>query len=299
MFVTKEILEKYNACGSGLKWFERRFPNGGELIDVINHPKIDMHTLHWGYTNLPTSAEEQAAYRKVLNIEDNDQVDTIAYSDNVSHSMFVSRSSRVEESTFVFGSEDITNSENISESKMVQRSKRIYNSDFVYDSERVINGNNINLSTGVVNSNYIINSHNIMNAANVIESQFVVDIVFDGTKNIKNSAFINHCSNLNHCLFCHGVSNGDYLLFNKQITEAEYEIIKTQMNNMLNRYCLELVNDNVWPGFQVPLDTPRINMNIARQFKALPEVFWRWVKTLPGYDPMIMYSITMQGNLLN
>lgn len=298
MFVTKEILLKYDACGVGLKWFERHFPDGAELIDVINHPKIDRHSLHWGYTNLSTTAAEQEAYRKRLNIDKNEQVETIYQSDNVTDSMFVSRSSRVEKSFFVFGSEDVVDSENVSSSKMVHRSERIYNSDFIYDSERVLDGRNVNHSIGIVSGNYIINSQNVMNAANVIESQYVIDIVPDGTKNIKNSAFINHCSDLDHCLFCHGIEGGEYLLFNKKISPQEYEMIKMQMDGMLRGHCLELVKYNEWPGYQVPLDLPIINRNIAEQFQELPEAFWRWVKTLPGYDPMIMYGITMQGNLL-
>ena len=297
MFVTKEILEKYNACGMGFKWFERHFPNGAELIDVINHPKIDTHTLHWGYTNLPTTAAEQEAYHKKLNITNNAHIDTIAYSDNVEDSTFVSRSSGVEKSCFVFSSEDVVSSSNVSSSKVVQRSDSVFNSEFVYDCERVYDGKNINKSRNIVSANYVINSANVMNAASVINSKFVVDIVPDGTKQIKNSAFIQHCSNLDHCLFCHNISNGEYLLFNKEVSPEEYDMIMLQLNSILLNIELEFTN-NSWPREQIPLDTPIINRNIINQFAALPDKFWRWVKTLPGYDPMIMYSITMQRNLL-
>ena len=68
MILTKEILEKYDACSQGVKWFERTFPNGGELIDVINHRYTDKQFLHWGFTNLTVSEEEKAAYYKKLNI---------------------------------------------------------------------------------------------------------------------------------------------------------------------------------------------------------------------------------------
>ena len=297
MYVTKEILERYGACGAGLKWFERHFSNGGELIDVINHPKIDRHLLHWGYINLSTTAAEQEAYRKKLNIDKNEQVETIYQSDNVTDSMFISRSSRVEKSCFVFSCEDVISSSNISSSKVVQQSDSIFNSEFIYDCERVYDGKNINKSRNIISANYIINSTNIMNAASVINSKFVVDIMSDGTKQIKNSAFIQHCSNMDHCLFCHNISNGEYLLFNKKITPEEYDMIMLQLNSILLNIELEFTH-NGWPREQIPLDTPIINRNIINQFVALPDKFWRWVKTLPGYDPMIMYGITMQGNLL-
>lgn len=298
MFLTKEILERNNACNTGRKWFERRFPNGGELIDVINHPKIDIPTLHWGYTNLTTSAEEKEAYYNKINITNNKRVDTISYSDNIEDSTFVSRSSGVEKSCFVFSCEDVINSSNVSSSKVVQRSDSIFNSEFVYDCEQVYNSNNVNKSHNIVASNYVINSTNVMNAASVINSKFVIDIVPDGTKQIKNSAFIQHCSNLDHCLFCHSISDGEYLLFNKKISPEEYDMIMVQLNSILLNTELKFTRDG-WPREQIPLDTPIINRNIINQFAALPDKFWRWVKTLPGYDPMIMYGITMQGNLLN
>ena len=298
MFLTLDTLIKYEACEAGKKWFVRHFPNGGELIDVINHPKVDKETLHWGFTNLSTTSEEQALYRKKLNIDLNENINTIYRSDNVENSLFVSNSSGIENSSYVFSSEDIISSSNISSSKVIQRSEQVFNSEFVYDSERVNNGKNINKSRNIVSSNYIINSTNVMNAASVINSKFVVDIILDGTKQIKNSAFVNHCSNLDHCLFCYNTSEGEYLLFNKKTTPEEYDMIMLQLNSLLLNIELEFTRDG-WPKEQIPLDTPIINRNIINQFAALPEKFWRWVKTLPGYDPMIMYGITMQGNLLN
>jgi hypothetical protein len=126
----------------------------------------------------------------------------------------------------------------------------------------------------------------------------VVDIVPDGTKQIKNSAFIQHCSNLDHCLFCHNINDGEYLLFNKKISPEEYDMIMLQLNSILLNTELKFTRDG-WPQEQIPLDMPIVNRNIINQFADLPDKFWRWVKTLPGYDPMVMYGITMQGNLLN
>jgi hypothetical protein len=291
MYITKETLLKYGACGFGLKWFERNFPNGGELIDVINHPKIDRHSLHWGYTNLITTETELEAYYKKLKITNNEHINTITYSDNVQDSLFVSRSSYVEKSNFVFSSEDIVDSSNISSSKVVQRSKNVFNSEFVYDSNQIYDGKNINNSYNIISANYIINSENVVNAASVINSKMVVDLVPNGTKQIKNSAFISHCSNLDHCLFCQCINNGEYLVFNKPVSAEEYDIIVTQLNNMLSNVELDLTL-NGWPKEQIPLDTPIINRNFGECFSILPDKFWRWVKTLPNYDPMILYGIT-------
>jgi hypothetical protein len=60
----------------------------------------------------------------------------------------------------------------------------------------------------------------------------------------------------------------------------------------------ELVKDNEWPECTIPLDMPTIQRNVLKQYEALPESFWRWVKTLPGYDPGILYHLTYNRDLL-
>ena len=68
MFLTLEILERYNACEKGKEWFTHFFPNGGELMDVIQHRFVHPETLHWGFANLITTQEEREAYYKKLAI---------------------------------------------------------------------------------------------------------------------------------------------------------------------------------------------------------------------------------------
>lgn len=222
---------------------------------------------------------------------------TIYDSTNVNNSEYILRSDMVENSNYIFDCEDVANSNNISYSRVVQSSSQVFNSEFIYQSRRVSNSCNVTESDNIIQSNFVVLSRDIMNAANVIESMFVTDLSLSYTKNISFCAFINHCQNLKHCLFCYDTNNGEYLLFNKPISAREYDMIKMQMTNLLNKHGLIFVKK--WPIEQIPLDSPRIDRNIERQFAKLPEVFWRWVKTLPGYDPMILYNITMQGNLLN
>jgi hypothetical protein len=222
---------------------------------------------------------------------------TVFGSTKVVNSDYVLRSDMVENSNYIFDCEDITNSNNISYSRVVQSSDQVFDSEFIYQSHRVSNSCNVTESDNIIQSNFVISSRDIMNATNVIESMFVTDLSPSYTKNINFCAFINHCQNLQHCLFCYDINNGEYLLFNKPISAREYDMIKMQMTNVLNKH--ELIFVKKWPIEQIPLDSPRIDRNIEWQFAKLPEVFWRWVKTLPGYDPMILYGITMQGNLLN
>ena len=86
-------------------------------------------------------------------------------------------------------------------------------------------------------------------------------------------------------------------MFNQPIEKEEYDMFVTQLRQMLKGAELKLTK-NGWAADQVPLEAPNIQYNIILQYSALPEVFWRWVKTLPNYDPMILYNITMQPHLL-
>lgn len=297
MYLTIDVLEKYGACGSGVKWFKRHYPEGGELMEVIQNPKIDTHTLHWGYEHLPTTEEEKAKYRELLHIDCGENYKTVYKSDHIKDSAFVTYSKDVVNSTYVFHCNGVENSNSIGSSQNVQNSSQIFHTDFCYDSNRILNSQNITSCTNVVNCGCAVNSTSVFNAGTVINSSFVSNILPLGSKNIRNSHFIGDCFNLKNCLFCHGITDGEYLMFNQPIEKEEYDMFVAQLRQMLKGAELELTK-NDWPADQVPLDAPNIQYNIILQYSALPEVFWRWVKTLPNYNPMILYNITMQPHLL-
>jgi hypothetical protein len=106
------------------------------------------------------------------------------------------------------------------------------------------------------------------------------------------------CVNLKNCLFCHKVQNGEYLLFNKPIDAEDYENVLQQLDRMVNNFESELVKESEWPSNTIPIDTPRIQHNILEQYQGLPTSFWRWVKTLPNYDPAVLYAITYNKELI-
>lgn len=297
MFLTSEILKHHEACESEIKWFDRHFPNGAELIDVINHKTTTLEFLHWGFIHLITSAEEKEAYWQKLNIQCEKRY-SVYRSNDVSNSEWVSRSSKVEESSYVFSSSEIAFSNNVLSSNLVEHSSKIYNSSFVYSSQRIVQSQNVTNSRNIIHSDYIVNSHSIRNAAAVTNSAFVDGWLPGETKQIKNSRFIMSCTNLKNCLFCHKVENGEYLLFNAPIDKEDYEVIVQQLDRLLGDYEVEMVKDNDWPANTIPIDEPRIQHNILKQYEKLPSAFWRWVKTLPNYDPAVLYAITYSKELI-
>ena len=296
MYITKDKLERYGACDQGLKWFERTFPNGAEIIDIINHKYADKSFLHWGFATLPTTDEEKAAYREKLKIDCGNDNYSIYESDNISKSKYVTYSSNVRDSEFIFHSKEVENSTSILHSDTVENSNRIYGSSFIYDSEKIINSKNVTESNNIINSDYVLNSHHIYCASGIKNSAYIADIGFAETCHVRDSYFISGGKHLDHCLFCFGITNQSYQLFNRPIDEVEYKMIIRQMESILRDWEPEFVKENYWPEKTIPIDTPTLQRHAGKQWASLPDRFWNWVKTLPGYDSGIMYSLTFQSD---
>ena len=47
MYLTYEYLEKHGACKPGKAWFKRRFPNGGEVKDIVKHRSVSEDLVDW------------------------------------------------------------------------------------------------------------------------------------------------------------------------------------------------------------------------------------------------------------
>ena len=212
-------------------------------------------------------------------------------SNNVVDSEYVVHSNNVEDSTYIFDSEDVKSSHNVTNAFIVEHSKNIYGSEFIYDSFRVVSSKNATGSQDVVFSDCAVNSHNISCARNVKWSGYVSDMIIGRTKDLDHCYFVSNSERLNHCMFCVGLIGAEYCLFNKHFTPEEYDIYVKQLNSILKGWRPELVLHDYWPTETIPLDYPVIQRNICKQYINLPDKFWRWVKTLPGYDADIMYSI--------
>ena len=297
MYLNLEALDRYQIEEEIKEWFARHFPNGGELIDIISHKYVTPEILHWLYANLTFTNEERTVYWEKLQI-DCEETATIYECDHIKNCKWVTHSSRVEDSEFVFSSENVSNSEDISLSEDVSDSQRIFGSEFVYSSERIAHSKNVTDSRNIVNSDYVVNSHSIMNASAVTNSAFVGGWLTGKTRQIKDCRFIMECNNLKRSLFCYKISDGEYMIFNKQVDAADYELIVKQLDKILAEYEAEVVVNGEWPCHTIPLDVPKTQRNIIKQYGQLPSSFWRWVKTLPGYNPFILYAITYNRELI-
>ena len=297
MFLTLEILDKYDIDEMTRDWFANAFPNGANLIEAIQHKTVMPEILHSLFTHLTTTPQEKEVYYNKLKIDCADR-ETIYHCDDITNSRWVTRSSHVINSDYVFNSNDVDTCDNVLSSNNIQDSHSIFHSEFVYNSQDVIDSANINDSHNIVNCNYVVNSHSIINSSNVTGSAYVGGFVVGRNKHIKNSRFIEECEDIKHCLFCNKIAGAEYMIFNKQADADDYTMIVKQLDRLLKDWEMELVKDSIWPSQTIPLDSPIIQRNVIKQYASLPESFWRWVKTLPNYDPMVLYSITYNEDLL-
>ena len=102
-----------------------------------------------------------------------------------------------------------------------------------------------------------------------------------------------YCDNLKNALFCQGIKDGEYLLFNKPIDQVRYEMIAKQFK----KYMPSISLTDEWKHRFGEL--PRVNHDFRKHTSKIPAKFWDWVKTLPGYDASIIYSLTFDPQFLN
>ena len=131
MYITLDILVRRGACQEALDFFAKHYPNGIEMIDIINARHIPTHFLHWGYQHLDPNREEVEAYWKKVDVVDSDGV---------------------HESVQVYNSTIVSGSKNIHNSNEIYKSENVNNCEYIVGSEFVDNSENVGLSEFIDNS---------------------------------------------------------------------------------------------------------------------------------------------------
>ena len=285
MFVTLDILQKRGACQEYLDFFAKHYPDGVELLHLIEKGHIPEHGLHWGYQWLDPNQEEIDAYWKKVKVVDSEGVHE---SYDVARSTLVSKSRCVNDSEQIYGSEQISKSDHIVNSNYVNDSHHIASSEFVDESNYILGSKNVNNSSQVVDSVYTMLSYGIYESENVANCHSIWK-----SENLTDCYFCFGCHNLTNALFCEGISDGEYYLFNKKIDKARFDMIAKQYK-LYSTSFMTLMGE--WP--QSMSQHPIKYYDYRKHTENIPDKFYAWVKTLPGYDPAIMYSITFDSRFL-
>lgn len=208
---------------------------------------------------------------------------------------------KIENSFHHYHTFNIKNSERVAESSYISDSKIIVGSDNVTSSEEIYNssfidaGYKINDSKNVVRSSNIIRSTNVSDCAAVVDSNNISDssLIYESS-NVEKSLIIAKSETVKNSIFCIDVKEIDFCLFCTQIEKEKNYIFNVPIGNhavkALSKTIREKLGDlNKEEGIKVS----NSYFEFLGSLRKFPMEFWEWVTTLPHFDPVIMYRITL------
>lgn len=291
-----------------------------KLIERTNFPKEPMELIDaMGWVQSYSSNEKKVLFSELfsdwrtyvgmtpLEIEKFEEVFEITDSHIILSSFCIDSSSRVRDS------------ENVSNSKYIAFSKDIKNSERVYASSNVENSHYISVSFNVLGSTEVKDSSKIQYSQNVFNSGEVLDCygvysckeVEDslGIFNVstgKEIYFSTNLENCSYCLFCSGLKDKKFYLFNQEIGSKDWFIIKELL---LNKWSEEDKNlykvisfeddDKKWYGFKTFNYSATLSYVAQRDFfQSLSSKFLKYIRSMPYYNDWLLYQITMNPKIL-
>lgn len=285
MKITLQKLQDKNACKEGIEYFNKYYPNGVEVIDILKNPKVSTEFLHWGHLHLDLTEEEERLYYERMHIVDSNYI-TKSY--NVTSSQYVHQSSNIIDSKFISNSQDI------------ETATQVYNSSMVEHSQF------INQSIGISNSELILTSNNIDNCKNISNGSFLSEVYCARFCNsCSNSAFIEHCNsidnsyfnlfceNSSNLIFCFGLqntNNNEYYIFNTKVSKSNFEIAKKQINKLIKKISWKLLEFK-WDETALNFDNNYIKLHKDLFTKQDIDFIKNTAKTFIGYNEKIFNLI--------
>lgn len=212
-------------------------------------------------------------------------------STDVRESDVVVNSNKINCSRNVFSSNSVNDSEEIICSSSVKNSKQIFQSSFVETSEKVFSSSNITDSTNIINSIAVAGSKNVWSSKQCFDSSEII-----GGHNLENCFFCSECADSKNLLFCQDLKGVEYHIFNKPVTKRQFDLFVNQYKELMQE---ELLFVEEWPEDSAKIENPKINTNFREWYLYIMSEFWQWARTLPNYDPMLLYRITFDPNFLN
>ena len=291
-----------------------------KLIERTNFPKEPMELIDaMGWVQSHSSNEEKVLFSELfsdwrtyvgmtpLEVEKFEEVFEITDSHIILSSFCIDSSSRVRDS------------ENVSNSKYIAFSKDIKNSERVYASSNVENGHYISVSFNVLGSTEVKDSSKIQYSQNVFNSSEVLDCyAVYSCKEVEDSLGIFNVStgkeiyfstdleNCSYCLFCSGLKDKKFYLFNQEIGSKDWFIIKELLLNKWSKEDKNLYkvisfedDDKKWYGFKTFNYSATLSYVAQRDFfQSLSSKFLEYIRSMPYYNDWLLYQITMNPKIL-
>lgn len=291
-----------------------------KLIERTNFPKEPMELIDaMGWVQNHSSNEEKVLFSELfsdwrtyvgmepLEVEKFEEVFEITDSHIILSSFCIDSSSRVQDS------ENVSNSKYIAFSKDIKNSERVYASSNIENSQYISASFNVLGSAEVKDSSKIRHSQNVFNSGEVldcygvysckeVEGSLGIFNVFTG-KEIYFSTDLENCS---YCLFCSGLKNKKFFLFNQEIDSKDWFVIKELLltewlkedRNFYKVISFE-DNDKEWYGFKSFNYSGSLSYVAQRDFfQGLSSKFLKYIRSMPYYNEWLLYQITLNPKIL-
>lgn len=291
------------------------------FLEKIDFPKESMELIDaMGWVQNYSSNKEKALFSKLfsdwrtyvgmepLEVEKFEEVFEIVNSSIILRSFYIDYSSRVRDSENVFKSKYVAFSKDIKNSKRVYSSINVENSQYVNASSNVLGSAEVDDSSKIQYSQNVFNSDEISNCYGVyfckkIENSLGVFNVSTG-KEIYFSTDLENCS---YCLFCSGLKDKSFCLFNQEIGLKDWFVIKELLLNKWSEEDKSLYkvvsfenDNNEWCGFRYLSKTNASFSYVAQRnfFQGVSSKFLKYIRSMPYYNEWLLYQITMNPKIL-
>lgn len=211
---------------------------------------------------------------------------------NIQDSQYIVNSNDVDSSSFVHESADISHCSDVYRCDDATNSSLIFDSQFIYDSEKIFGVTNAVKSCNVLNSARVYNSVNIYSCSDINDCSELRHC-----NKMEKSFFCADSKNLKNCIFCSNLEDKEYYIFNKPISKEMFEIILAQYMRQTKDMELDYLREP-WPENMLIPSLPNPFAYHNKHYLQINDKFWRWARSVPGYDADLLYNITLNFDAL-
>lgn len=291
------------------------------LMEKTDFPKEPMELIDaMGWVQNHSSNKEKALFSKLfsdwrtyvgmepLEVEKFEEVFEIVNSSIILRSLYTDSSSRVQDSESVSRSKYVAFSKDVKNSERIYSSVNVENSQYINASFNVLDSAEVDCSSKIQYSQNVFNSGEISNCYGVYSCEKVEDSL--GIFNVsvgKEIYFSTNLENCSYCLFCSGLKDKKFYVFNQEFSPKDWFVIKELLLNEWSEGYKNLCkvvsfedNDKEWCGFKIPSKISNGFCYVAQRdfFQNIPLDFLKYIRSMPCYNEWLFYQITMNLAIL-
>lgn len=291
-----------------------------KLIERTNFPKEPMELIDaMGWVQSHSSNEEKVLFSELfsdwrtyvgmepLEVEKFEEVFEITDSHIILSSFYINSSSRVRDSENVSNSKYIAFSKDVRNSERVYASSNIENSQYISASFNILGSVEVKDSSKIRHSQNVFDSGEISNCYGVCSCEEIEDSL--GIFNVstgKEIYFSTDLENCSYCLFCSGLKNKKFYLFNQEIGSKDWFVIKELLLtewSKEDRNFYKVIsfedNDKEWYGFKSFNYSGSLSYVAQRDFfQGLSSKILKYIRSMPYYNEWLLYQITLNPKIL-